>query len=46
MYAVWVLDYLLAFGLGVAFQYWAIAPMQHLGLRQGLWRALKAKLLI
>jgi hypothetical protein len=35
-------DYLLALLLGVAFQYFAIAPMRGLGLRKGLAEAVKA----
>lgn len=42
MFAVWILDFILAFGLGIIFQYFAIAPMRGLGLRQGLIEALKA----
>ncbi len=42
MFAVWVLDYLLAFGLGIAFQYFAIAPMRGLSLVDGLRAAVKA----
>lgn len=42
MFAVWVLDFILAFGLGIAFQYYAIAPMRGLGVREGLREALKA----
>lgn len=42
MFAVWVLDFVFAFVLGVAFQYFTIAPMRHLGPLQGLWQALKA----
>ena len=42
MFAVWVLDYLLAFGLGIAFQYFAIAPMRGLALGDGLRAAVKA----
>lgn len=42
IFAVWVVDFLLAFLLGIAFQYFTIAPMRHLGVRQGLWQALKA----
>lgn len=41
-FAVWILDYLFAFGFGVAFQYFTIAPMRHLGPARGLWEALKA----
>ena len=35
-------DFTLAFLLGIAFQYFAIAPMRGLGLRDGLREALKA----
>ncbi|MFV0461679.1 MAG: DUF4396 domain-containing protein [Nostocoides sp.] len=42
MFATWVLDFILAFGFGIAFQYFAIAPMRGLGLRDGLIAALKA----
>jgi hypothetical protein len=42
MFAVWVLDYLVAFGLGVVFQYFAIAPMRQMSVREGLLAALKA----
>jgi hypothetical protein len=42
MFAVWVLDFLFAFVLGVVFQYFTIAPMRGLGLKNGLVAALKA----
>lgn len=42
MFAVWVIDFVLAFGIGIAFQYFAIAPMRGLGVRRGLVEALKA----
>jgi hypothetical protein len=42
MFAVWVVDFLFAFVIGVAFQYFTIAPMRHLGPAQGIWQALKA----
>ena len=42
MFAVWVLDFLFAFVLGIAFQYFTIAPMRGLGLVDGLREALKA----
>ncbi len=42
MFAVWILDFILAFGLGIIFQYFAIAPMRGLGLGKGLIEALKA----
>jgi Domain of unknown function (DUF4396) len=43
--ALWpelLVDYLLAFVLGIAFQYFSIAPMRGLGLRDGVVAALKA----
>jgi hypothetical protein len=42
MYAVWILDFIFAFLLGVAFQYFAIVPMRKLSPRKGLIAALKA----
>ncbi len=42
MLAVWILDYLLAFALGVAFQYFTIKPMRGLSPGRGLVEALKA----
>ena len=42
LYAVWVLDFILAFAFGVVFQYLAIVPMRHLSARQGIVTALKA----
>jgi len=38
-------DYLLAVGLGLAFQYFAIVPMRDLGFREGLVAAAKADIL-
>ena len=43
--ALWpeyLLDYALAYLLGVLFQYFAIAPMHHLSVGPGLWAAIKA----
>lgn len=42
MYAVWILDYILAFGLGILFQYFSIVPMRGLSFGQGLIQSLKA----
>lgn len=42
IFAAWVLDFLLAFGAGVVFQYFAIMPMSKLSRRQGIVAALKA----
>lgn len=43
--ALWpefIADYVLAFTLGIAFQYFTIAPMRHLGVRDGIIATLKA----
>jgi hypothetical protein len=40
--ASWVLDYIFAFGLGIAFQYFTIKPMRQLSAKEGLAQALKA----
>jgi len=42
MVAGWIVDFVIAFVLGIAFQYFAIAPMRGLGVRAGLVAALKA----
>ncbi|UIJ71016.1 DUF4396 domain-containing protein [Aurantimonas sp. HBX-1] len=42
IFAVWVLDYILAFLFGVAFQYFTIKPMRGLSPGQGLIQAVKA----
>ncbi|MFL6717234.1 MAG: DUF4396 domain-containing protein [Burkholderiaceae bacterium] len=42
MFAVWILDFVFAFLLGVAFQYFTIVPMRHLGKLEGIWAAVKA----
>lgn len=42
MFAVWILDYLFAFVLGIAFQYFTIKPMRDLSPGQGLVQAVKA----
>jgi hypothetical protein len=41
----YIADYVLALALGIAFQYFAIAPMRGLGLREGLVEAAKADVL-
>jgi hypothetical protein len=41
-FAVWVLDFVLAFALGIAFQYFAIVPMRKLPPGKGIVAALKA----
>ncbi|MDQ0313572.1 DUF4396 domain-containing protein [Amorphus orientalis] len=42
MFAVWIVDYLFAFGFGIAFQYYSIKPMRGLSPWQGLVAAVKA----
>jgi hypothetical protein len=42
IFAVWILDFILAFGIGVAFQYFTIKPMRDLSVGQGIVQALKA----
>ena len=42
IFAVWMLDFVFAFVIGIVFQYFSIAPMRGLGLRDGLKAALKA----
>jgi len=42
IFAGWIIDFVLAFALGIVFQYFSIAPMRKLGLRAGLVAALKA----
>lgn len=42
MFGAWVLDYLVAFLFGIAFQYFTIKPMQHLSTTAGLKAAVKA----
>ena len=42
LYAELLVDFPLAFGLGILFQYFTIAPMRGLGLREGLIAAVKA----
>jgi hypothetical protein len=42
MFAIWILDFLFAFGLGIVFQYFAIVPMRDLPPGKGIVAALKA----
>jgi hypothetical protein len=42
MFAIWVVDYLFAFVLGVAFQYFTIKPMRDLSPSAGIVQAVKA----
>jgi len=42
MFAVWVLDFIVAYIFGIVFQYYTIAPMRQLNVVQGVWAAIKA----
>lgn len=42
IFAGWIIDFVLAFALGIVFQYFSIAPMRGLGFRAGIVAALKA----
>lgn len=41
-FAVWILDFVLAFAFGILFQYFTIKPMRHLSVAGGLAAAIKA----
>jgi hypothetical protein len=41
-FAIWIPDFLLAFGLGIVFQYFTIQPMRDLSVGDGILAALKA----
>jgi hypothetical protein len=41
-FAVWAFDFVIAFVLGVAFQYFTIKPMRNLSVKEGIVAALKA----
>lgn len=42
MFAVWIVDYVCAFGFGILFQYFTIVPMRGLSPGRGLIEAVKA----
>ncbi len=42
LWAAFVLDYILAWGLGIVFQYFTIAPMRGISGFAGIWAAIKA----
>ncbi len=42
LFAAWLLDYIFAFVIGIAFQYYTIQPMRHLSVRKGIIAAIKA----
>ena len=41
-FAIWIPDFLLAFLIGIVFQYFTIKPMRDLSVGQGIWQAVKA----
>ena len=45
IFAVWILDFLFAFGIGVMFQYFTIKPMRGLSVGEGIKAAVKADVL-
>ncbi|MFD2016749.1 DUF4396 domain-containing protein [Vibrio olivae] len=45
IFAVWGLDFVIAFALGIIFQYFAIKPMRDISRRQAIFEALKADFL-
>lgn len=45
MFAVWILDFIFAFVIGVAFQYFTIVPMRNLSPWKGIVEAIKADFL-
>jgi len=42
LYATFAAAFVLAYGFGIVFQFFAIAPMRHLGVAEGLIAAVKA----
>lgn len=42
LYGAWAIDYVLAFSIGIAFQYYAIKPMRDISVKEGIKAALKA----
>lgn len=42
IFAVWIVDYIFAYGFGIIFQYFTIAPMRGLGFGKGIVAAIKA----
>ncbi|TPG39486.1 DUF4396 domain-containing protein [Sphingomonas koreensis] len=42
IFAIWIPDFILAFLIGVVFQYFTIKPMRDLSVGQGIWQAIKA----
>ena len=42
MFAIWIPDFLVAFLIGIVFQYFTIKPMRDLSMGEGIWQAMKA----
>ncbi len=42
MFAIWIPDFIVAFMIGIVFQYFTIKPMRDLSPSQGVWQAIKA----
>ncbi len=42
IFAVWIVDYVFAFGFGIVFQYFTIKPMRNLSPGEGIVQAVKA----
>lgn len=42
LFSVWILDFIVAFLIGMAFQYFTIKPMRNLSVKDGLIQAVKA----
>ncbi|MEP7252282.1 MAG: DUF4396 domain-containing protein [Ginsengibacter sp.] len=42
LYGAWAVDYILALGIGILFQYYAIKPMKDLSPKEGIKAAIKA----
>ena len=42
IFAIWILDYIFAYAIGIVFQYYTIAPMRRLKFSVGVWAAIKA----
>lgn len=42
LYGAWVVDYILAFSIGIIFQYYSIKPMKNLSPKEGIKAAVKA----
>lgn len=42
VFAIWVLDFICAYIMGIVFQYFAIVPMRKLDFPRGIWESIKA----